>query len=513
MNFLKSKLSHKKDAKHWLGKTIIISGHKISIIKIIAEGGFGFVFLVKSGGKHLALKRLISSKQDPEIEEQIEKEIKFMKQLSPHENIVRFFEYTIQTLKSGEKEYHILMEYCPENLVNRINQNISQSIPEHELLNLFSQICCGVAHMHSQPSPIAHRDLKLENILIGEDGKCKLCDFGSANIGTFIADSKQMMAKIESDISRNTTLPYRAPEMVDLYSKKKICEKVDIWALGCILYKMAFFESPFENSGSLGIINAQYQFPTKSRYSKQLEGLICFLLNPDPEQRPDISVVLGKVNEIMKGNKPFEESPNRTNDKLLSPSFKEPENKKENGLTVTKFQNEKKKRHSRNISLGANEASSSVMVSRQNTAPELGSLLNKLSLTPDQQFNPTAQNSDDAFDPFGLKDSNNKQNTFNPFSSPPGLDPSSPNNNKQETKTLPNPVLINAVTKIKKGHRRTHSEQPSVHFEFSNLSHDHKNMQQTDPNVTFQISQPPKPKRGHRRCVSATVPSNDLSLL
>jgi serine/threonine protein kinase len=46
----------------------------------------------------------------------------------------------------------------------------------------------------------------------------------------------------EEELAKFTTMSYRSPEMVDLYSSKEIGLKSDIWALGCLLYKMAFFE-------------------------------------------------------------------------------------------------------------------------------------------------------------------------------------------------------------------------------------------------------------------------------
>jgi hypothetical protein len=49
--------------------------------------------------------------------------------------------------------------------------------------------------------------------------------------------------------------------MIDLYLKYEVNEKVDIWMLGCVLYVMNFYIHPFQDSGKLAIINAQYRFP------------------------------------------------------------------------------------------------------------------------------------------------------------------------------------------------------------------------------------------------------------
>ena len=106
------------------------------------------------------------------------------------------------------------------------------------------------------------------------------------------------------DIERNTTMTYRAPEMCDLFRKQLVCEKVDIWALGCMLYKMAFYEDAFAD-GTLQILNNRWSIPKTSAFSPQFHDLIKFMLEPDPIRRPHIGQVcertaalLGKPNPV-----------------------------------------------------------------------------------------------------------------------------------------------------------------------------------------------------------------------
>lgn len=75
--------------------------------------------------------------------------------------------------------------------------------------------------------------------------------------------------------------------MVDLYGGRVITTAADIWALGCLLYKLCFFTTPFGES-PLAISSGQFVVPASSKYTEQLHQLIRYCLEVDPELRPDI---------------------------------------------------------------------------------------------------------------------------------------------------------------------------------------------------------------------------------
>lgn len=277
------------------GTLIAVGDTRVQIIKLLAEGGFAFVYQVRDvqNDQLYALKRLLVNDRDDLSK--VKEEIAFMKQIPSHRHIVEFRAAGInQQDRSSGAEVLILMEFCPgPSLYEILDQRFKQYFQEHEVLDIFSQICLGVAHLHSLDPPIAHRDLKVENVL--QAGNVfKLCDFGSATTNTYHPKDSSNINYIEDEINRYTTMAYRSPEMIDLWRQQLINEKVDIWALGCLLYRICFFLHPFDG-GNLQILNVKYQIPANSVYSKELHQLIEYLIEPDPNARPDIFQVLERV--------------------------------------------------------------------------------------------------------------------------------------------------------------------------------------------------------------------------
>jgi len=155
-----------------------------------------------------------------------------------------------------------------------MNRRLRERLSETEVLQMFVEVCEGVAHMHNSRPPLLHRDLKVENILQSSATSFKLCDFGSTTTVSRPPANSQEMRALEFDLNRHTTLQYRAPEMIDLPSRRPIDEKSDVWALGVLLYKLCYYTTPFEEHGPLAILNVQYKFPAYPVYSQKMTHLI-----------------------------------------------------------------------------------------------------------------------------------------------------------------------------------------------------------------------------------------------
>ncbi|KAM7392942.1 hypothetical protein PAMA_007859 [Pampus argenteus] len=272
---------------NFIGRAFTVGRHQVTVDEIIAEGGFAIVFLVRTNqGVRCALKRMyVNNEHDLQV---CKCEIQIMKDLVGHKNIVGYLDSSITAMGSRDVwEVLILMDYCKGGqVVNLMNQRLQTGFTEAEVLQIFCDTCDAVSRLHQRKAPIIHRDLKVENILLHDKGHYVLCDFGSAT-NKFQSPQTEGVAAVEEEIKKYTTLSYRAPEMVNLYNNKIITTKADIWALGCLLYKLCFFTLPFGES-QVAICDGSFTIPDNSRYSYDLHCLIRYTLEPDPDKRPDI---------------------------------------------------------------------------------------------------------------------------------------------------------------------------------------------------------------------------------
>ncbi|XP_028853123.1 cyclin-G-associated kinase isoform X2 [Denticeps clupeoides] len=294
-----------RDQNDFVGQTVELGDMKLRIKRVIAEGGFAFVYEAQDIGssKEYALKRLLSNEE--EKNKDIIQEVCFMKKLSGHPNMVQFCSaasISKEESDTGQAEFLILTELCKGQLVDFIKRvELKGSMSCDTVLKVFYQSCRAVQHMHKQKPPIVHRDLKIENLLISNQGTIKLCDFGSATTIVHYPDyswSAQKRSMVEDEITRNTTPAYRTPEMIDLYSNFPINEKQDIWALGCILYLLCFKQHPFEEGAKLQIVNGKYSIPQNDAKYTVFHDLIRSMLKINPEERLSINEVVNQLQEI-----------------------------------------------------------------------------------------------------------------------------------------------------------------------------------------------------------------------
>ncbi|KAL0710629.1 hypothetical protein Bca4012_017607 [Brassica carinata] len=285
------------------GRYLEIGTLKVHVRSVIAEGGFSSVYLAQDtnhASKQYALKHMICN--DEESLELVMKEISVLKSLKGHPNVVALYAHGILDMGRNKKEALLAMEFCGKSLVEVLENRGAGYFEEKQALLIFRDVCNAVFAMHSQFPRVAHRDLKAENLLLSSDGLWKLCDFGSVSTNHKVFERAEEMGIEEDNIRKHTTPAYRAPEMWDLFRREIISEKVDIWALGCLLYRICYFKSAFDGESKLQVLNGNYRIPESPKYSSSVTDLIRDMLQGSPDERPDVTQVWFRVNEQLPAN-------------------------------------------------------------------------------------------------------------------------------------------------------------------------------------------------------------------
>ncbi|KAJ7838733.1 hypothetical protein B0H14DRAFT_2513095 [Mycena olivaceomarginata] len=288
------------------GQSISVNKYTVQVERYLSQGwfrGFAHVYLVRTATPvynttHHVLKR-IAVANDAMLTE-VKKEVDIMRLLKGHPNIVHLIDAAWHRMPNGLYEVFILMEFCPGGgIIDMMNRRLRERLTEAEILQIFVDVCEGVAYMHNARPALLHRDLKVENILQSTATSFKLCDFGSATtVAPRPPATTQEIRALEADLNRHTTLQYRAPEMVDPYLRRAVDEKSDVWALGVLLYKLCYYTTPFEEHGPLAILNVQYRIPPYPVYSQQMNSLIASMLRELGSQRPSVFELLSIVHRL-----------------------------------------------------------------------------------------------------------------------------------------------------------------------------------------------------------------------
>ncbi|KAK9817392.1 hypothetical protein WJX74_008301 [Apatococcus lobatus] len=230
-------------------------------IQRIGEGTYGVVYKAKHKrtGELVALKKLRMEREKDGMPITSVRELRVL-QSCRHENIVH-----LQRVVTGTQPESVFLvfEFCTYD-IGRLLDTMTRPFSLPEVKCLFKQLLEGIAFLHSRW--IVHRDLKLSNLLLTENGSLKLCDFGLARY--FHAYEKALTPRV-------VTLWYRAPEL--LLGSELYTEAIDMWAAGCILAELLRMEP---------------LFPAKTEL-ETLQLIAKLLGSPTPRIWPDMTRIEG----------------------------------------------------------------------------------------------------------------------------------------------------------------------------------------------------------------------------
>lgn len=251
------------------------------IIKILGQGSFGQVFLVKDfkTNKHFASKKITIYNIRHKEKNSLINEIRILKYCqSPY--ILRLIDF-----KYNGTNVEIITPYIRRGDLAHIIKKRKKKFDENIIWSYLIQLCLGIQYLHT--NHIIHRDIKNSNILINITDHLYIADFGTSKV--FFENNSMTQSFVGTPY-------YLSPEILN---KQKYSFKIDIWGIGCVLFEMISFTPPFiaSNMKSLSkkILSTSFSKNLKlysSMYSQSLISLVDDILILDESKRPDISQLL-----------------------------------------------------------------------------------------------------------------------------------------------------------------------------------------------------------------------------
>jgi len=288
----------------FIGSIVEVDGMQVQVLKLLGEGGYAFIYAAKemSSGKEFALKRFLVFEESKVTE--VIQEIRLMKEVKAQADFVKFVTAASVDHSQGQKvnkEFLLLMELCTGGDLAQLLRKTGASLSPANACVVMGSLVRALKVLHSRSTPVTHRDIKLENLLVTGDNLVKLCDLGSATTSVHNPTqdwSMNQRTMLEDDLAKYSTPMYRAPEMLDTWSNFPVNQAVDIWAAGLVLYSICFNKHPFEDSNKLAIVNGNYKIPQSDSKYKMYHSLINSMLSLDPMTRPTAGQVLDQLSAI-----------------------------------------------------------------------------------------------------------------------------------------------------------------------------------------------------------------------
>jgi serine/threonine protein kinase/tetratricopeptide (TPR) repeat protein len=229
----------------------LISGAKLGPYEIhspLGAGGMGEVYRARDTklGRDIALKVLPAEMaQDPERLARFRREAKALAQLD-HPNIV-----TIHSVEESDGVHFLTMQLVEGQPLDRLIPK--GGLPVEQIVEIASALGDALAAAHEKG--IVHRDLKPANVMVTNDGRVKVLDFGlakdvrGANLGdaTLTSASQTQVGVVMG------TPAYMSPEQT---SGRPLDHRTDIFSLGVVLHEMTTGRRPFEGTSSAELVSA-----------------------------------------------------------------------------------------------------------------------------------------------------------------------------------------------------------------------------------------------------------------
>ncbi len=257
---------------------MIIKGQKINdryqIIRLIGEGGMANVYLALDTilDRKVAVKILRGDLADDEkFVRRFQREAISASSLN-HPNIVEMYD-----VGEDDGKYFIVMEYIDGHTLKSLVKRRG-ALTVQEVIDIMLQLTSAIAHAHD--GYIIHRDIKPQNVLILDDGRLKITDFGIA-----MALNSNELTQTNSVMG---SVHYLPPEQAN---GNVATIKSDIYSLGILMYELIIGKIPFrgENAVEIAIKQMKEQIPSVRKQNpdipQSIENIILKSCAKNPKNR------------------------------------------------------------------------------------------------------------------------------------------------------------------------------------------------------------------------------------
>eukprot|EP00929_Paragymnodinium_shiwhaense_P072184 TRINITY_DN36636_c0_g1_i1.p1 TRINITY_DN36636_c0_g1~~TRINITY_DN36636_c0_g1_i1.p1 ORF type:complete len:396 (+),score=73.22 TRINITY_DN36636_c0_g1_i1:129-1316(+) len=260
----------------WLRVSDIEVGEKIG------SGGFGSVHRGQLRGREVAVKRahvLDGSNISQDQLADFQKEVAALQALR-HPRLIEFIGVAVDP-----PLLMIVTELATGGSLHNYLHVQRLELRPDQRQKIIVQVAEGVAFLHDRQPPFVHRDLKSDNVVLDQELNAKLCDFGLTE-----CMERTHISRREAETGSPR---YMAPEMFDA-SCYKLTEKLDIWALGCLIAEVMSGKYPHAECKSIQAIAAKLIVETAPPFditwaagvNAQLVQLVTQCFRFDPADRP-----------------------------------------------------------------------------------------------------------------------------------------------------------------------------------------------------------------------------------
>ncbi|OVA12656.1 Protein kinase domain [Macleaya cordata] len=251
---------------------------KYELGRLLGQGTFAKVYYARNlkSGQSVAIKVIDKEKiLKSGLIEQIKREVSGMK-LVRHPHVVQLYE-----VMASKNKIYFVMEYVKGG--DLFNKVVKGKLKENVARKYFQQLISAIDFCHSRG--VYHRDLKLENLLLDENGNLKVSDFGLSAL----AESKHQDGLLHTTCGTPT---YVAPEVITRRGYDG--STADIWSCGVILFVLLAGYLPFQDSNLMEMYKkiAKGEFKCPKSFPREVRRLLSKILDTNPNTRISIANIM-----------------------------------------------------------------------------------------------------------------------------------------------------------------------------------------------------------------------------